>query len=70
MSDLEHLSDDELAALATQWRTRALHGDASANGRAHELERELRRRTGVRTTVGAPLDPPIVRHARWWVFWR
>jgi hypothetical protein len=69
MSDLEHLSNDELAALATQWRSRALHGDASANGRAHELERELRRRSGVHATVEAPLEP-LARRARWWFFWR
>lgn len=58
-SEFEDLSDDQLAALATQWRTRALHGERDANGRAHELERELRQRSGAACTLGAALrgDP-------------
>lgn len=38
------LNDEVLEASAKTWRARALRGDRSANGRAHELEVELRRR--------------------------
>lgn len=68
--ELERLDDDELAALAAQWRTRALHGDRNANGRAHELERELRRRSGALSTLGADLRHPSSRRTPWWAFWR
>lgn len=69
-NDLEHLGDDELAALAAQWRTRALHGDRDANGRAHELERELRRRSGTPSTLSADLGKPTHNRDPWWAFWR
>ena len=70
MTDLEHIGGEELAALATQWRARALHGDRDANGRAHELERELRRRSGALSTLGAQLRAPIQPQRAWWAFWR
>jgi len=54
------LDDDALLAAAKAWRARALRGDRSANGRAHELEVELRRRLGpaqpiVRSATGSEL---------------
>ncbi len=38
------LPEDELKALAREWRARALRGEMEARGIAHELEREVRRR--------------------------
>jgi len=69
-SEFENLSDDQLAALAAQWRARALHGERDANGRAHELERELRRRSGALSTLGAELRTPRRIAGPWWAFWR
>ena len=69
-SEFENLSNDQLAALATQWRTRALHGERDANGRAHELERELRRRSGAQSTLGADLHAKDKGAGPWWAFWR
>ena len=66
LKDFETLTDDELAALAAQWRTRALQGERDANGMAHELER----RSGALSTLGAELRSPAVRKAPWWAFWR
>ena len=69
-TEFDHLSDDELAALAGQWRSRALQGERDANGRAHELERELRRRSGALSTLGAELRNPRQPIRPWWAFWR
>ena len=69
-SEFENLSNDQLAALAAQWRARALHGERDANGRAHELERELRRRSGALSTLGAELRAPRRIARPWWAFWR
>jgi hypothetical protein len=69
MSRPEDLSDAELAQQAAEWRSRALQGDHAANGRAHELERELRRRSGALSTLGAELKAPARRRAPWWRFW-
>lgn len=44
--NVQELQDDELTAQARVWRQRALRGDKSAHGIAHELEREVRRRFG------------------------
>lgn len=41
---LGHVQDDELARLATLWRSRAAHGDREAFGIAHAFEVEQRRR--------------------------
>ena len=41
---LGHVQDDELAHLATLWRSRAAHGDREAFGIAHAFEVEQRRR--------------------------
>lgn len=38
------LNDEALQASAKAWRARALRGERDANGRAHELEVEVRRR--------------------------
>ena len=67
--ELEHLGGHELAALAAQWRTRALHGDRHANGVAHELEREVRRRNGALSTQGSQLESPKHQKSPWWAFW-
>jgi hypothetical protein len=65
----EQLNDDELARQAAEWRRRALSGDQAANGLAHELEREVRRRSGALSTLGAVLREPAVRSRPWWRFW-
>ena len=69
MHDLAKLGDEELAALAAQWRARALHGEHEANGRAHELEREIRRRAHALSTFGAKSQEPTKRRHPWWAFW-
>ncbi len=68
--DIQSLPDDVLAAQAVQWRTRALHGEKGANGNAHELERELRRRHGVPSTLSADARPPSKALALRWAFWK
>jgi hypothetical protein len=65
----ESLSDEELAQNALEWRRRALGGEHAANGLAHELEREMRRRAGALSTLGAALREPAVRRKPWWRFW-
>ena len=69
-ASIEELPDDALAVQAAEWRRRALHGEDNANGRAHLLERELRRRSGALSTLSADLRAPAERHAPWWAFWR
>jgi len=68
--EIETLSDEDLAALAAQWRVRALRGERDANGRAHELEREIRRRSAALSTLSAQLRAPREPTYRWWRFWR
>ncbi|WP_446588923.1 hypothetical protein [Variovorax sp. LARHSF232] len=68
--DLQSLPDEVLAAQAVQWRTRALHGEKGANGLAHEMERELRRRHGVPPTLSADARSPGKGLAPRWAFWR
>jgi hypothetical protein len=46
MMESEKLPDEELGARAAAWRRRALQGDPNAKGIAHQLETELRRRSG------------------------
>ena len=65
----EQLDDEALAREAAEWRRRALSGDHTANGVAHELERELRRRSGALSTLGAALRTQPVRPKRWRQFW-
>ena len=75
MTTKETLSDEELGVQASQWRKRALQGDLHARGIAHELEREIRRRSGVPITNYdtldlRPLDLRTAVQRRWWRFWR
>ncbi|RYH69254.1 MAG: hypothetical protein EON54_02565 [Alcaligenaceae bacterium] len=77
--DLENLSDVALATLAKDTRRQAWHGDRSAFGQAHALEKELRRR-GLAEEVQTALQPlredtvlavlPPPRRHVWWRFWR
>ena len=70
-TDFLTLSDEALAAAAWQQRREALHGNRVAFGRAHELERELRRRGSWASTLGAPLAAPAATAGArpWWRFW-
>ena len=80
MNTKEMLSDEELAAQASLWRTRALQGEFDARGIAHELEREMRRRAGapmtnydtldLRPLDGHPIDLRASTQRRWWRFWK
>ncbi len=75
MTDLQHIPEDELMALAQQWRREALRGSKDARGTAHFYESELRRRrkseAGVLTD--AALDTrslaPRVESRPWWRRW-
>lgn len=74
MIEPAHLPDPELNRLATEWRSRALHGDLGARGIAHELESELRRRNGARFPVFDTLDMRSLESRQkrqlQWRFWR
>lgn len=75
MTMKEMLSDEELGALANEWRKKALQGELHARGIAHEFEREMRRRAGAPSTNYDTLDlrPLELRAAtqrRWWRFWQ
>lgn len=73
MTDSEKLPDAELASLAAQWRQRVLQGDLTARGVAHELEAELRRRSGVPFPEYDTLDLRSHEQRRgfsWWRIWR
>lgn len=65
---LAHLDDAELARLAAIWRTQALRGDREANGIAHLMEVERRRR--LRHSQMQPLAPTVAPRRPWWAFWR
>ena len=68
--ELDLLTDGALAEMASAERQRALRGDRNAFGRAHLLERELRRRAGTISSFGPPLDlSPARPTRRWWQFW-
>ncbi len=72
MPDLGEFTDDELFALAHEWRRRAMHGDRDARGMAHTLEAEIRRRVGNPKSSYASLDtrPLEARSTQpWWRFW-
>ncbi|MET3373315.1 hypothetical protein ABIC89_002377 [Variovorax boronicumulans] len=74
MTTKDRLSDEELRALASDWRRRALHGDLHARGVAHELETEMRRRLGspfpnYDTLDMRPLERRAAVQRRWWRFW-
>lgn len=80
MTTKEMLSDEELGALASQWRRKALQGELDARGIAHELEAELRRRAGapvtdydtldLRPLDPRPLDLRAATQRRWWRLWQ
>jgi len=80
MTAKEMLTDEELGALASEWRKKALQGELHARGIAHEFETEMRRRVGAPPTNYDTLDlrpldqrPLELRAAvqrRWWRFWR
>jgi hypothetical protein len=44
MIGLRESTDEQLFALALEWRKRALQGEGKARGIAHALEVEIRRR--------------------------
>ena len=67
---LAAMPDDLLAQAAWQQRREAMHGDRSAVGRAQQLEREIRRRSGPATTMDGPLLPiPRPPSRPWWQLW-
>lgn len=74
MIEPAQLPDPELNRLATEWRSRALHGDLGARGIAHELESELRRRNGARFPAFDTLDMRSLESRQkrqlQWRFWR
>lgn len=72
MTEFERLSDDELLALARQWRLEALRGDRNARGYAHVYEVEHRRRAGQTVAPSRPLDLTplaVIASKPWWRFW-
>lgn len=74
MTTNKTLNDEQLDALASEWRRKALQGDLLARGIAHELETEMRRRAGAPflnydTLDMRPLEQRTAPH--WWQrFWR
>jgi len=67
-SQLAAIDDQQLDALAVEWRGRAGYGDRGAFGVAHALEVEHRRR--VRVTQSQVLPEPQSPVRPWWKFWR
>ncbi|QRY31873.1 hypothetical protein JVX96_00660 [Variovorax sp. PDNC026] len=75
MTTVEMLGDEQLGALASEWRRKALQGELHARGIAHELEREMRRRASApRSNYDAldlrPLELRAATQRRWWRFWQ
>lgn len=67
---LAMMPDDLLAQVAWQQRREAMHGNRRAAGRAQQLEREIRRRSGVAITLNAPLSTTLPATSRpWWQLW-
>jgi hypothetical protein len=72
VDDPDKLTNEELEATAYVWRRRALHGDRSAAGTAHKLEKALRHRKGVFTQIGELDTRPLGTRQRkrpWWRIW-
>jgi len=69
-AQLAAIEDEELHTLASAWRKRALRGDKDANGIAHALEVEQRRRTRASQMQQLPRDPEPLSARPWWRFWR
>ena len=63
-SQLGHIDDKELERLASAWRAQELRGDREANGIAHALEVERRRR--LRASQLAVLPEPAKPQRPWW----
>lgn len=63
------LTDAALTEAATEERRKAAQGNPYALERALELEKEWRRRAGIVSTLGAPLEFARPRPAPWWRFW-
>jgi len=68
MTEPGQLSDEELLSRAHGFRLLALRGARDARGAAHLHEVEVRRRFGVPTVIGAPLEAPKARR-RFWRWW-
>jgi len=67
---LARVPDDLLAQVAWQQRREAMHGSSRAAARAQQLEREIRRRSGVATALSAPLLTTLpATSRRWWQLW-
>lgn len=67
-SELLCVDDAELARLAKMWRAEALRGNRDANGIAHALEVEGRRR--VRADQAQQHALVLKRQPKpWWMFW-
>lgn len=65
---LSHLDDEALERLAVAWRAQALRGDREANGIAHALEVERRRRLRASQLAQLPLEP-VTTPRPWWKLW-
>jgi len=74
MIETDKLPDHELGQQAADWRRRALSGDLQGRGIAHQLEAELRRRSGAVFTSYDTLDLRSLESKQkrwtWWPFWR
>lgn len=74
MTETEKLPNEELGRRTAEWRKRALQGDVSARGIAHEMEAELRRRSGASSLTYDALDLRSLegrqKRPPWWRFWR
>ena len=68
-NDVAMLSDAALSWAASEERRKAAQGNLYALERAQELEAELRRRAGIVSTLGAPLQFARPRRPPWWRFW-
>ena len=75
MTDLQHIPEDELMALAQQWRREALRGSRDARVTAHFYEAELRRRKKgeISVVTDSALDTRSlaarVASRPWWRLW-
>jgi len=73
MLETQNLDSNGLAALAAEWRRRALRGEENARGIAHALEAEVRRIGGTRPVPAHDLDtrPLALRQPDrpWWKPW-
>ncbi|MDM0117289.1 hypothetical protein QTI66_34795 [Variovorax sp. J22R133] len=67
---LAEVGDDELQTLAVAWRGRALRGEKDANGVAHALEVEVRRRARASQLQALPPETPPQAQRPWWRFWQ